>query len=189
VQRLAWRAVLAGWLLAANGALAQNPIIVIDTSKGKIECELYADKAPETVKNMMQYVEDKHYDGIIFHRVIADFMIQGGGLDVDMKAKNTRPSIKNESGNGLSNKRGTLAMARTQAPHSASAQFFINVKDNPGLDKANYKDGWGYCVFGKVINEPSMEVVDAIRRVPTTTRGEHDDVPVDAVFIRNIRKK
>jgi len=189
MRRFSYLAILAGWLLAANGAFAQNPIIVFDTSKGKIECELYADKAPETVKNIMQYVEEKHYDGLIFHRVIPDFMIQGGGLDADMKEKKTRPTIKNESGNGLSNKRGTLAMARTQDPHSAAAQFFINVKDNSGLDKARYKDGWGYSVFGKVINEPSMEVVDAIRRVPTTTRGEHDDVPVDAVFIRNIRKK
>lgn len=188
MRRFGCLAVLAGWLLA-NSALAQNPIIIINTSKGKIECELYADKAPETVKNIMQYVEDNHYDGAIFHRVISDFMIQGGGYDVDMKEKKTRPSIKNESGNGLSNTRGTLAMARTGEPHSASAQFYINVKDNAGLDKARYKDGWGYCVFGKVINEPSMEVVDAIRRVPTARRGEYDDVPVDPVIIRSIRKK
>jgi peptidyl-prolyl cis-trans isomerase B (cyclophilin B) len=189
MRRFACLGVLAGWLLAANGAFAQNPIIVIDTSKGKIECELFADKAPNTVKNILQYVEDKHYDGVIFHRVISDFMIQGGGFDADMKERKTRDSIKNESTNGLSNVRGALAMARTPDPHSASAQFYINVKDNPVLDKAKSRDGWGYCVFGKVTNPTSMEVVDAIRRVPTTTRGEHENVPQEPVFIRSIRKK
>ncbi len=189
MKRFAYLAVLAGWMLAANGAFAQNPIIVIDTSKGKIECELFADKAPETVKNILKYVEDKHYDGVIFHRVISDFMIQTGGLDADMKEKRTREQIKNESGNGLKNDRGALAMARTGDPHSASSQFFINVKDNDFLNKEKARDGWGYCVFGKVVDAPSMEVVDAIRRVPTTTRGRHENVPQDAVTIRSIRKK
>lgn len=188
MTRFASLAVLAGWLLASS-AFAQNPVIVIDTNKGKIECELFADKAPETVKNILKYVEDKHYDGVIFHRVIPNFMIQGGGMDADMREKQTRPSIKNESGNGLSNVRGTLAMARTPNPHSASAQFFINVKDNEFLDKAKAQDDWGYCVFGKVADAPSMEVVEVIRRVPTTTRGGHENVPQDPVVIRSVRKK
>jgi peptidyl-prolyl cis-trans isomerase B (cyclophilin B) len=188
MTRFASLSVLAGWLLASS-AFAQNPVIVIDTNKGKIECELFADKAPETVKNILKYVEDKHYDGVIFHRVIPNFMIQGGGMDADMREKPTRPSIKNESGNGLSNVRGTLAMARTPNPHSASAQFFINVKDNEFLDKAKAQDDWGYCVFGKVADAPSMEVVEVIRRVPTTTRGGHENVPQDPVVIRSVRKK
>jgi cyclophilin family peptidyl-prolyl cis-trans isomerase len=189
MNRFACLAVLAGWILAAEAAFAQNPVIVIDTNKGKIECELFADKAPETVKNILRYVEDKHYDGVIFHRVMPDFMIQGGGFDQDMKERKTREPIKNESANGLSNLRGTLAMARTPDPHSASAQFFINVKNNFGLDKAKSDDQWGYCVFGKVTNDASMTVVDAIRVVPTTTRGGHKNVPVDPVLIRSIRKK
>jgi len=181
-------AVLVSCLFSVP-AFAQNPIIVIDTSKGKIECELFADKAPETVKNILKYVEDKHYDGVIFHRVIPNFMIQAGGMDADMREKPTRPPIKNESANGLTNTRGTLAMARTPNPHSASAQFFINVKDNDFLNKANAQDQWGYCVFGKVVDAPSMEVVDAIRRVPTTTRAGQENVPQDPVMIRSVRKK
>ncbi len=189
MKRFAYLAVLAGWMWASHDAVAQNPVIVIDTSKGKIECELFEKEAPETVKNILKYVEDMHYDGVIFHRVILDFMIQTGGLDADMKERKTRDQIKNESANGLQNVRGTLAMARTNQPHSASSQFFINVKDNDFLNKAKARDGWGYCVFGKVVGEPSMEVVEAIRRVQTTTRGGHENVPQEAVTIRSIRKK
>jgi cyclophilin family peptidyl-prolyl cis-trans isomerase len=189
MHRFAFLAVLAGLFFAADGALAQNPVIIIDTNKGKIECELFADKAPITVKNILKYVEDKHYDGVVFHRVIPDFMIQGGGFDADMKERRTREPIKNESTNGLSNVRGTLAMARTGEPDSASAQFFINVKDNLFLDRANARDRVGYAVFGKVADAASLAVVDAIRVVRTGNRGPHEAVPVEPVVIRSVRKK
>ena len=190
--RFACLALAVAWIAAAGSAQAQekkNPIVEFDTSKGKIVVELFADKAPITVENILKYVDDKHYDGCIFHRVIADFMIQGGGMDEDMREKRTRDTIKNESSNGLLNKRGTLAMARTNAPDSASSQFFINVKDNAFLDKVNARDQVGYAVFGKVIDDESMKVVDAIRQVPTTTRGGHGDVPETAVVIRTARRK
>lgn len=180
---------LAATMAFANSAFAQNPVVVLDTSKGKIEVELFADKAPGTVKNILSYVDAKHYDGVIFHRVIPNFMVQTGGFDADMREKATNPPIQNESANGLANKRGTLAMARTREPHSASAQFFINVKDNAFLDKANAQDGWGYAVFGRVVDEPSMAVVDAIVRVPTTTRAGHENVPQEPVIIRSARRK
>ena len=160
----------------------KNVVVVIDTSKGKIKAELFADKAPITVKNFLQYVDDKHYDGTIFHRVIAKFMIQGGGLLPGLKEKKTRAAIKNESDNGLSNKRGTLAMARTSVPDSATCQFFINVVDNAFLDKANAGDRVGYCVFGRVIE--GMDVVDAIKAVKTG-RG---DAPLEDVVIKSIRR-
>lgn len=187
MRHFLWLAAVVCLAAAAMPVQAQdkNPVIVIDTSKGKIECELFADKAPITVKNILQYVADKQYDGVIFHRVIEDFMIQGGGMDADMREKQTREPIMNESKNGVSNARGTLAMARTNAPHSASAQFFINVKDNKFLDGNDGK--WGYAVFGRVTD--GMDVVDAIRRVATTTRGGHQNVPVDPVVIRSIRTK
>lgn len=162
-----------------------NPVVVMDTSMGKIKIELYQKHAPETVKNFLRYAKEKHYDGTIFHRVISNFMIQGGGMTPDMKEKKTHAPIKNESANGLSNKRGTIAMARTPDPHSASAQFFINVKDNTFLDKKNAQDGWGYCVFGKVIE--GMDVVDKIRMVRTRTVGIHQDVPAEPVIIRSVR--
>ncbi|MBI3409130.1 MAG: peptidyl-prolyl cis-trans isomerase [Planctomycetes bacterium] len=155
----------------------------MDTSMGKIKIELFADKAPKTVKNFLQYVEDKHYDGTIFHRVIADFMIQGGGMEAGLKEKKTREAIENEA--GLSNEKGTIAMARTNAPHSATAQFFINVKDNNLLDKARARDGWGYAVFGKVID--GMGVVDKIKQVATGTQGGHQNVPETDVVIRSVR--
>lgn len=169
-----------------SSAIAQdkNPIAVIKTNKGTIKLELFADKAPNTVANFVKYAEDKHYNGTIFHRVIADFMIQGGGFDQEMAQKKTREPIKNESANGVSNKRGTIAMARTPNPHSASAQFFINVKDNTFLDKANAQDGWGYCVFGKVID--GMKVVDTIRSVETGFRGGMRDVPETPVVIESV---
>jgi cyclophilin family peptidyl-prolyl cis-trans isomerase len=165
----------------------KNPVVIMDTSHGKIAIELFADKAPITVKNFLQYTDDKFYDGLIFHRVIANFMIQGGGFEPGLKEKPTRKPIKNEAGNGLSNERGTIAMARTDDPDSADSQFFINVKDNVRLDRANADDKVGYTVFGRVID--GMEVVDKIRRVETTMRGGHEAVPVQDVIIRSVRRK
>ena len=166
MTRYCWLAILVG-VLAGSAPPAQdkNPIVVIDTSMGPIKVELFQDKAPITVKNFMQYVDEKHYDGTIFHRIIKDFMIQGGGFDQQMNQKPNRPSIKNESTNGLSNARGTIAMARTSVPDSATSQFYINVVDNKKLDKANAADNVGYCVFGKVIE--GMDVADKIRAVQT----------------------
>jgi cyclophilin family peptidyl-prolyl cis-trans isomerase len=172
---------------------ADNPVIVIDTSFGKIKVELFQDKAPITVKNFLQYVDDKHYDGTIFHRVIPTFMIQGGGYESGQKVekgeeKKTRDPIKNESDNGLLNKRGTLAMARTPKPDSATSQFFINVEDNKFLDRANAKDKVGYAVFGKVIE--GMDVVDKIKKVKTRViiPDVLEDVPVEDVVIKSIRR-
>ena len=157
-------------------------MIKLHTNHGVITLKLFADKAPETVANFIQYVKDGHYDNTIFHRVISNFMIQGGGFDSDMKQKSTRETIKHEANNGLSNKKGTIAMARTMEPHSASAQFFINVKDNDFLDhSAPTVQGWGYAVFGEVVE--GMDVVDAIKNVATTSKGGHQDVPRDAVII------
>jgi cyclophilin family peptidyl-prolyl cis-trans isomerase len=173
-------------LLPAAAQDKKNPVVVIDTSMGKITVELLEDKAPITVKNFLRYVDEKHYDGTIFHRVIADFMIQGGGFDTNFKEKETHAPIKNEAGNGLANKRGALAMARTNQPDSASAQFFINVKDNPFLDRANAKDNVGYAVFGQVID--GLDVVDKIRKVDTGDRKGHEDVPVQDVVIRSVRR-
>lgn len=157
-------------------------MIKLHTNYGVITLKMFADKAPETVANFVQYVKDGHYDNTIFHRVISNFMIQGGGFDTDMNQKSTRTEIKNEANNGLSNKRGTVAMARTMEPHSASAQFFINVQDNDFLDHtAPTIQGWGYAVFAEVIE--GMEVVDAIKAVATTSKNGHQDVPQDAVII------
>ncbi len=157
-------------------------MIKLHTNHGVITLNLFADKAPETVANFIQYVKDGHYDNTIFHRVISNFMIQGGGFDNNMKQKSTRETIKNEANNGLSNKLGTIAMARTMEPHSASAQFFINVKDNDFLDhSAPTTQGWGYTVFGEVVE--GMDVVDAIKSVATTSKGGHQDVPRDDVII------
>jgi cyclophilin family peptidyl-prolyl cis-trans isomerase len=158
--------------------------VVMETSLGSITIELDSDKAPITVANFLQYVDDKHYDGTIFHRVISNFMIQGGGMEPDLRQKKTRAAIQNEASNGLSNKRGTIAMARTSDPHSATCQFFINVVDNGGLDKSSGNDG--YCVFGKVT--AGMDVVDKIKAVRTTSRGGHKDVPSDDVVITSIRR-
>ena len=161
-------------------------VVVMETSMGDITIELNAAKAPITVKNFLGYVDDGFYDGTIFHRVMPTFMIQGGGMEPGMKEKQTKPTIKNESFNALQNKRGTIAMARTSAPDSASSQFFINVTDNGFLDKAQAQDRVGYCVFGKVID--GMDIVDKIRVVRTTTRGHHENVPVDDVIIKSIRR-
>ena len=183
--------LLAGMVclfLCACGGSAPNPVVVIDTSMGTIKAELFEDRAPQTVRNFLMYVDDEFYDGTIFHRVISDFMIQGGGFEAGKldKEKPTRATIKNESTNGLSNDRGTLAMARTSEPNSASSQFFINVKDNDFLNRARAHDRVGYCVFGKVIE--GMDVVDKIRKVETTTVNGMGDVPKTDVVIKSIRR-
>jgi cyclophilin family peptidyl-prolyl cis-trans isomerase len=178
---------LAAALFAAVPARAANPVVVMQTSMGTIKIELFADKAPNTVKNFLGYVDDKFYDGTLFHRVIGDFMIQGGGLESGFKVKKTKDPIKNESGNGLSNKRGTIAMARTNEPDSATSQFFINVVDNDRLDKDKFSDGVGYCVFGKVIE--GMDVVDKIKNVETSgPRGRPANAPVKEVVIKSVRR-
>jgi peptidyl-prolyl cis-trans isomerase B (cyclophilin B) len=170
----------------AGASRAANPVVLMDTSMGTIKIELFQDKAPGTVKNFLRYVDEKHYDGTVFHRVIPTFMIQGGGFQPGMREKRTHEPIKNESDNGLSNQRGTIAMARTPAPNSATAQFFINVKDNTFLDRANAQDRVGYCVFGKVIQ--GMDVVDKIKAVETGQRGPHGDVPLQDVVIKSVRR-
>jgi len=161
-------------------SLAQK--VRLATSLGDIVVELDKDKAPKTVENFLQYVKAGHYDGTIFHRVIENFMIQGGGMKADMSEKPTRTPIPLESRSGLSNTRGTLAMARTMDPNSATAQFFINVKDNDFLDQANARDGNGYAVFGKVV--AGMDVVDKIRLVPVADKGGHQNVPTTPVTIK-----
>ncbi len=184
-------------LAAASLVQAANPVVVMKTSEGTIKIELFEDKAPGTVKNFLKYVEDKHYDGTVFHRVKPDFMIQGGGFtkditsaasgeDIEKAQKKTREAIKNESSNGLSNERGTIAMARTMAADSATSQFFINVTANKFLDRAEANDGVGYCVFGKVIE--GMDIVDKIKGVKTKTlvRG-FSDVPVESVVIESVK--
>ena len=173
-------AVAALLMGAAPFALAQK--VKLDTSMGEIVIELDAAKAPKSVDNFVKYVKAGHYNGTIFHRVIPNFMIQGGGMSADMKEKPTRPPIPLESHNGLNNTRGTVAMARTGIPDSATSQFFINVKDNDFLNAANSRDGNGYAVFGKVVS--GMDVVDKIRNVPTASAGPNDDVPTSPVIIK-----
>ncbi len=164
----------------------ENPIVILHTNHGAISLELFADKAPLSVANFVQYARDGHFDGTLFHRVIANFMIQGGGFDTAFQQKPTRDPIRNEADNGLSNTRGTVAMARTNDPHSATAQFFINVTDNAFLDHRSPASGqtWGYAVFGRVTD--GMEVVDAIRQVETGSRGFHQDVPTADVIIERV---
>jgi len=160
-------------------------MVKIHTSKGVISLNLFADKAPDTVKNFLDYAKEGFYDGTIFHRVIDGFMIQGGGMEPGMKEKTTGKPINNEASNGLSNTRGTLAMARTPNPHSATSQFFINVADNTFLDfKAPTPDGYGYCVFAEVTD--GMDVVDTIKDVATTSYGMHQDVPAEDVVITKV---
>ncbi len=159
-------------------------MIILHTNFGDITVELYAEKAPKTVENFLQYVADGFYNGTIFHRVIDGFMIQGGGMNPGMVAKPTRDPIENEANNGLTNDLGTLAMARTSDPHSATAQFFINVNDNAFLNhRSPSADGWGYCVFGKVTD--GMDVVDKIKNVATGSQGFHQDVPTEDVIIES----
>ncbi len=162
--------------------MSENPVVLLETTSGDILVELYPDKAPETVANFLKYVDDGFYNNTIFHRVIPGFMIQGGGLTARMQQKDTSAPIKNEADNGLKNDRGTIAMARTMDPHSATAQFFINLVDNDFLNfQAPSGNGWGYCVFGKVTE--GMDVVDKIAKVKTTTVGMYQDVPSDLVVI------
>ncbi len=173
-------------LAVPEGASAQaNPQVLIKTTKGDIVVELYPAKAPATVDNFLKYVDDKHYDGTVFHRVIGNFMIQGGGFTQDMKQKPTRPAIKLESQNGLKNDTGWIAMARTSVPYSATSQFFINVVDNSMLNHPQ-PDGHGYAVFGKVVS--GMDTVAAIKSVKTTSSGMHRDVPAEAVVIQSMTR-
>ena len=175
--------LLLGTLLSL-APLAQAQTVTMSTSAGDIVLALDATKAPKSVENFLQYAKAGHYDGTIFHRVIEGFMIQGGGFTPDLAQKPTRAPIPLESRNGLANQRGTIAMARTMDPNSATSQFFINVKDNPALDAANSRDGNGYAVFGKVTG--GMDVVDKIKAVRTSSKGMHQDVPVEPVVIRKV---
>ncbi|WP_159566473.1 peptidylprolyl isomerase B [Budvicia diplopodorum] len=160
-------------------------MVTLHTNHGDIVIKLFADKAPATVANFVDYCRSGFYDGTIFHRVIKGFMIQGGGFVSGMDQKATKDNIKNEANNGLKNTRGTLAMARTSAPHSATAQFFINVANNDFLNfRAENADGWGYCVFAEVVE--GMDIVDAIENVKTSRSGMHQDVPVEDVIINNV---
>jgi peptidyl-prolyl cis-trans isomerase A (cyclophilin A)/peptidyl-prolyl cis-trans isomerase B (cyclophilin B) len=169
-------------LLFSLNVAAANPQVELKTNMGSITLELYADKAPQSVENFLQYVKDGHYNGTIFHRVISSFMIQGGGFTPDFNQKKTRGPIRNEAGNSLKNTLGTVAMARTPDPHSATAQFFINTADNAFLNfTAPTQQGFGYAVFGKVVK--GMEVVEKIARVATATRPPHSDVPLKPVVI------
>jgi cyclophilin family peptidyl-prolyl cis-trans isomerase len=173
-------------LIAATTAYATNPKVELKTSMGAVVLELYPDNAPKTVENFMQYVKDGHYDGTIFHRVIPGFMIQGGGFGANMQEKKTRSAIRNEAGNGLRNAVGTVAMARTADPHSATAQFFINVSENDFLDFKSPDDkGYGYTVFARVT--AGMDVVAKIVQVPTATVGPHQNVPRQPVVIERAR--
>ena len=180
----------AGLALADDeaGDTVKNPIVVMGTSAGEITIELYADKAPISVENFLQYVDDKHYDGTIFHRVIKGFMIQGGGFDPSMVQKKVRDPIKNEANNGLTNEIGTLAMARTNVVDSATSQFFINTSNNANLNfRSPDPRGFGYCVFGKVIN--GMDAVVAIENSATGMKGRHPDVPVATITIESVRRQ
>ena len=165
-------------------ALAQSPQVELKTSQGVVTLELYPDRAPKTVENFLQYVREGFYNGTVFHRVIPNFMIQGGGFTPDMAQKPTRGPIINEAANGLRNNTGWVAMARTSDPHSASAQFFINVKDNDFLNHPG-QSGWGYAVFGRVVG--GMDIVNRIAAVPTANRGPHANVPVTPVVIESAR--
>lgn len=179
-KRFALAAVLVAGVVLVSPAWAQK--VRLTTSMGDIVLELNAEKAPKTVANFLQYVKSGHYSGTVFHRVIDGFMIQGGGMSADMQEQSTRPPIPLESHNGLSNVRGSLAMARTQVPDSATAQFFVNLGDNLRLDAANSSDGNGYTVFGKVIE--GMDVVDRIKTVAVGNKGGHQNVPVQAILIK-----
>ena len=161
---------------------ADAPHVSIKTTMGDIVMELYPDKAPKSVANFIQYVKEGHYNGTIFHRVIGDFMIQGGGFDKNMQQKPTRAPIENEAKNGLKNDPYSVAMARTGNPHSATSQFFINVENNAALDYPS-QDGWGYCVFGKVIK--GMDIVDKIKRVAVANKGIYGNVPIEPVVIKS----
>lgn len=181
-------AALAGLLLGTlNPALADPVKVSMQTNRGAIILELYPDKAPATVQNFLAYVDEGFYTGTIFHRVIDGFMIQGGGFTEDLKPKSTRGQVQNEADNGLKNERGTIAMARTSNPHSATSQFFINTVNNPPLDFTS-KDarGWGYTVFGKVVE--GLSVVDDIAKSPTGSRNMMQNVPKETVLIQQVSR-
>jgi cyclophilin family peptidyl-prolyl cis-trans isomerase len=181
---LMYRPLLFAAALALATLTQAAPTVEIQTSQGNITLELNAKRAPKTVENFLQYARAGFYDGTVFHRVIPDFMIQGGGFTPDMQQKTTRPPVENEAKNGLRNQRGSVAMARTGDPHSATAQFFINHADNRNLDYPSF-DGWGYAVFGKVTD--GMEVVDKIAKVATGRVGPHQDVPVEPIIIQSVK--
>jgi peptidyl-prolyl cis-trans isomerase A (cyclophilin A) len=180
VSRRAALALVAG-SLAAGAWAADAPRVKFTTSMGEFVVEVDPEKSPKTVENFLKYVADKHYDGTVFHRVIDNFMIQGGGFTPEMNQKPVRPPVPLEARNGLKNVVGTIAMARTSDPNSATAQFFINVQDNAFLDQPNARDGNGYAVFGKVVS--GMDVVNQIKGVPTTTKAPYQNVPVTPVVI------
>ena len=181
MKRLLCFALALGLALPAFSA---NPVVEMKTSMGNITLELYADKAPQSVENFLQYARDGFYNGTVFHRVIDGFMIQGGGFDKTMKQKDTRSPIRNEAKNGVKNEAGTIAMARTSNPDSATAQFFINLVSNPRLDYPSF-DGWGYAVFGKVTQ--GFDLVQKIGKVKTGNSGMYQDVPVQPVVIESVR--
>ncbi|MDO6385149.1 MULTISPECIES: peptidylprolyl isomerase [unclassified Uliginosibacterium] len=176
--------LLLSCLALPVAAQTAAPRVQVVTSAGEFTLELNAERAPKSVANFLKYVESGHYAGTIFHRVIKDFMIQGGGFSADMSQKSVQAPIQNEAANGLKNVRGSIAMARTGDPHSATAQFFINTVDNNFLDYPG-QDGWGYAVFGKVVT--GMDVIDRIRSVPTTNAGMHQNVPVKPVTIQSMK--
>jgi peptidyl-prolyl cis-trans isomerase B (cyclophilin B) len=181
-------AVLIAGAAGAQTTKKELPVVVLETSKGNIEIELYPDKAPITVQNFLYYVDSKFYDGLIFHRVIPDFMIQGGGFTPEMAQKTGKPAIENEADNSLTNDKYTIAMARTSDPNSATSQFFINTKDNTFLNfKSKTAQGWGYCVFGKTV--AGKDVVDAIGKVKTGVKNGMNDVPVEVVKINKAYRK
>lgn len=179
-----WLPMVVVGVMSLTGSMAAyaQQKVKLATSLGDIVIQVDAEKAPKSAANFLQYVKDGHYNGTVFHRVIPDFMVQGGGMTPDLKEKQTRPPIPLEARNGLNNTRGTVAMARTMDPNSATAQFFINVKDNDFLNAAQSRDGNGYAVFGKVVS--GMEVVDKIRAVQTGNKGPYQDVPVQPVIIK-----
>lgn len=164
-----------------------NPMVLMETPEGEVLIELFEKEAPKTVENFLRYVDEGFYEGTLFHRVINNFMIQGGGFDFDMKEKDNHSPVDNEADNGLKNELGTLAMARTMDPHSATSQFFINVKDNGFLNHSGKNpQGWGYCVFGKVVD--GMEAVEKIKKVKTRAYGHMDDVPAEPVSIISMKR-
>jgi peptidyl-prolyl cis-trans isomerase B (cyclophilin B) len=170
--------------IVKNNNTEDNKLIKLTTNKGNIVIKLFEDKAPETVKNFINYTTSGSYNGTIFHRVIKDFMIQGGGMLPDMTQITSNAPVVNEANNDLSNKKGTVAMARTSDPHSATSQFFINLKDNDFLDKKNAQDGWGYCVFGEVTE--GLDIVENIGSVTTDNKAGHGDVPIETIIIESV---
>tara|TARA_B100001778_G_scaffold111407_1_gene91201 strand:- start:1290 stop:1886 length:597 start_codon:yes stop_codon:yes gene_type:complete len=173
-----------GASIVKNNNTEDIKLIKLTTNHGSIVIKLFEDKAPETVKNFLNYASNGSYNGTIFHRVIANFMIQGGGMLPDMTQISSNKPVVNEANNNLSNKKGTIAMARTSDPHSATSQFFINLKDNDFLDKKNAPDGWGYCVFGEVTE--GIDIVEKIGTVTTGDKAGHGDVPIETIIIENV---